>query len=77
MSTADDPCAYAKLSTKHFEVMFKKEILLGTNLMDAYLEPDMVGEQMGQPIFSIQAVDYATDVIAIRQTGTTHIYAAT
>ncbi len=57
--------------------MLEKGILLRTNLMDAYFEADMIGGQMGQPVFSIQAVDYATDVIVIRQTGPAHSYAAT
>lgn len=57
--------------------MLEKGILLRSRLMDGYIEPDMIGEQMGQPVFSIQPVDFATDVIVIRPTGTAHSYAAT
>jgi len=57
--------------------MLEKGIVLRTKLMDAYLEPDMIGERMGQPAFSIQPVDFATDVIVIRQTSAAHSYAAT
>jgi hypothetical protein len=31
---------------------------------------------MAQPVFSIQPVDFATDVIVIRQTGAAQSYAA-
>jgi glycosyltransferase involved in cell wall biosynthesis len=55
--------------------MLEKGILLRTKLMEAYIEPDMIREQMGQPVFSIQPVDYATDVIVIRQTGGAQSYA--
>jgi glycosyltransferase involved in cell wall biosynthesis len=57
--------------------MLEKGIVLRTKIMDAYLEPDMIGEQMAQPAFAIQPVDFATDVIVIRQTGAAHSYAAT
>jgi Glycosyl transferases group 1 len=57
--------------------LLEKGIVLRTKVMDAYLEPDMIGEQMGQSVFSIQPVDFATDVIVIRQTGAAHSYAAT
>lgn len=57
--------------------MLEKGVLLRTRLIDAYIEPDVVGEQMGQPVFTIQAVDFATDVIVIRQTGAAQTYAAT
>jgi len=46
--------------------MLDKGILLRTKIMDAYLDPDMIGNKMGKPVFSIQSVNFATDVIAIR-----------
>jgi hypothetical protein len=46
--------------------MLDKGILLRTKVMDAYLDPDMIGNKMGKPVFSIQSVNFATDVIAIR-----------
>jgi hypothetical protein len=45
--------------------MFDKGVLLRTRRMDAYLDPDMIGESMGKPVFSIQSVDFSTDVIVI------------
>jgi len=56
--------------------MLEKGVLLRTRLMDPSIEPDMIGPQMGQPVFSIQPVDFATDVIVIRQPGAAHSYAA-
>jgi len=46
--------------------MLYKGILLRTKRMDAYLDPDMIGENMGKPVFSIQRVNLATDVLVIR-----------
>jgi glycosyltransferase involved in cell wall biosynthesis len=46
--------------------MLDKGILLRTKLMDTYLDPDMVGKKMGKPVFSIQRVNSATDVLVIR-----------
>jgi hypothetical protein len=43
--------------------------------MDAYIDPEMIGERIGRPVFSIQNVDLATDVIAIRQSSPAHSYA--
>jgi len=57
--------------------MLEHGIVLRSRLMDAYIEPDMIGEQMAQPVFSIQPVDFMSDVIVIRQTGAAHSYAAT
>jgi len=48
------------------EWMLDKGILLRTKPMDGYLDPDMIGKKMGQPVFSIQSVNFATDVIVIR-----------
>jgi glycosyltransferase involved in cell wall biosynthesis len=48
------------------EWMLDKGILLRTKTMDGYLDPDMIGKKMGQPVFSIQSVNFATDVIVIR-----------
>lgn len=56
--------------------MLQKGILLRSMLMDSYLEPDSSLEKMGQPVFKIQSVDYATDVIVLRQTPR-QTYAAT
>jgi hypothetical protein len=57
--------------------MLEKGILLRTRLMAAGLDPEMIGEQMGQPVFAIQAVDFTTDVIVIRQAVPAQSYAAT
>ena len=57
--------------------MLEHGIVLRSRLMDAYIEPDMIGEQMAQPVFSIQPVDFMSDVIVIRQTGAAQSYAAT
>jgi glycosyltransferase involved in cell wall biosynthesis len=46
--------------------MLDKGILLRTKRMDAYLDPDMIGENMGKPVFSIHSVDFATDVIVVK-----------
>ncbi len=46
--------------------MLYKGILLRTKRMDAYLDPDMIGANMGKPVFSIHSVDFATDVIVIK-----------
>jgi hypothetical protein len=46
--------------------MLEKGILLRTKPMEAYLDPDMIGKNMGKPVFSIQSVNSATDVIWIR-----------
>ena len=57
--------------------LIEQGIVLRARLMDTYIEPDMIGEQMGQPVFSIQPVDFMSDVIVIRQTGAAQSYAAT
>jgi len=41
-------------------------VLLRTKLIDESLTPDIVDERMGKPLFSIQNIDYKTDVIVIR-----------
>jgi len=48
------------------EWMLDKGILLRTKTMNGYLDPDMIGEKMGKPVFSIQSVNFASDVIVIR-----------
>jgi glycosyltransferase involved in cell wall biosynthesis len=55
--------------------MIERGILLRTIIMNASIEPDMIGGRMGQPVFAIQPVDYATDVIVIRQMTSPHKYA--
>jgi hypothetical protein len=56
--------------------MLEKGIVLRSRVMDASIEADMVGECMAQPVFSIQTVDFTTDVIVIRQSGSAQSYAA-
>jgi len=56
--------------------MLEKGIVLRSRVMDASIEADMVGERMAQPVFSIQTVDFTTDVIVIRQSGSAQSYAA-
>jgi len=47
--------------------MLDAGLLLRTKTIDASIEPGaVVGEQMGRPVFSIQTVDFSTDVIVIR-----------
>lgn len=56
--------------------MLEKGIVLRSRVMDASIEADMVGDRMGQPVFSIQPVDFTTDVIVIRQSRSAESYAA-
>jgi glycosyltransferase involved in cell wall biosynthesis len=70
------PASLQSTAQSTMKWMLEKGVLLRTKLIDAYIEPDVVGEQMGQPLFSIQPVDFATDVIVIRQTGAAQSYAA-
>jgi glycosyltransferase involved in cell wall biosynthesis len=56
--------------------MLQKGIVIRTRLMDATIEPDMIGEQMGRPVFSITPVNFTTDVIVIRDAGAANSYAA-
>lgn len=42
-------------------------ILLRTRPMNPTIDPELVGEQMGKPLFTIQGVDYRTDVFVIKQ----------
>ena len=56
--------------------MLFKGILLRGKLMDTYIEPDMLGERMGQPVFSIQSVDYTADVVVVRKSSSAQSYAA-
>lgn len=57
--------------------LLEKGIVLRARLVDAGLDPEMIGEQLGQPVFAIQAVDFTTDVIVIRQAVPAQSYAAT
>jgi glycosyltransferase involved in cell wall biosynthesis len=56
--------------------MLAKGMLLRSKLMDNYIEPDMIGEQMGKPVFSIQPVDYTSDVVVVRKSSAAQTYAA-
>ena len=56
--------------------MLTKGILLRSKLMDAYIEPDMLGDRMGRPVFRIQSVDYTSDVVVIRKSSSAQSYAA-
>jgi glycosyltransferase involved in cell wall biosynthesis len=71
------PAAVQSCLQSTLKWMIEKGIVLRARLMDAYIEPDMIGEQMGQPVFTIQPVDFMSDVIVIRQTGSAQSYAAT
>jgi hypothetical protein len=46
--------------------MLDTGILLRTTLMDAPTGPEIIGEQMAKPIFSVQNVNYLTDVVVIK-----------
>jgi hypothetical protein len=46
--------------------MLTSGVLLRSKLIDESITPEIVGEQMGKPLFSIQNIDYKTDVIVIR-----------
>lgn len=49
--------------------MLNAGILLRTKRMNPAIDPRIIGEQMGRPLFLIQGVDYRTDVIVIKQMG--------
>lgn len=49
--------------------MINAGLLLRTRPMNPTTNPRAIGEQMGKPLFSIQGVDYRTDVIVIKQMG--------
>jgi len=42
-------------------------ILLRTRPMHPAIDPKLIGEQMGKPLFTIQGVDYRTDAFVIKQ----------
>lgn len=56
--------------------LLQKGIVLRTRVMDASIEPEMIDERMGRPVFSITPVNFATDVIVIRDSGAAQSYAA-
>lgn len=47
--------------------MLNAGILLRTRSMNPSLDPKSVGDQMAKPLFTIQGVDYRTDVFVIKQ----------
>ena len=47
--------------------MLNAGILLRTRPMNSSIDPKLVGEQMSKPVFTIQAVDYRTDVFVVKQ----------
>lgn len=49
--------------------MLNTGLLLRIKAMNPTIDPRMIGEQMGRPLFLIQGVDYRTDVIVIKQMG--------
>ena len=49
--------------------LLEKGILLRSKVMDTSIEPDIIGEQMGRPVFLIQPIDFAADVIVIKPGG--------
>jgi glycosyltransferase involved in cell wall biosynthesis len=49
--------------------MLEAGVLLRTKTTSPAIDPRMIGEQMGKPLFLIQGVDYRSDVIVIKQMG--------
>jgi len=47
--------------------MLNAGILLRTRPMDPSIDPKLIGDQMGQPLFRIQGVDYRTDAFVVKQ----------
>jgi glycosyltransferase involved in cell wall biosynthesis len=47
--------------------MLHAGLLLRTRPMNPSIDPGIVGEQMGKPLFTIQSVDYRADIIVIKE----------
>ena len=47
--------------------MLNAGILLRTRPMNPAIDPKLIGDQMAKPLFTIQGVDYRTDVFVIKQ----------
>lgn len=47
--------------------MVNAGILLRTRPMNPSIDPKLIGDQMGQPLFRIQGVDYRTDAFVVKQ----------
>jgi len=47
--------------------MLNAGILLRTRPMNPSIDPKIVGEQMGKPLFAIQNVDYRSDIMVITE----------
>src|SRR6185436_5692081 len=50
------------------EWMLNAGILLRTRPMNPSIDPELIGDQMSQPLFTIRSVDYRSDVYVIKQT---------
>jgi len=48
--------------------MLNAGILLRTRPMNPSIDPELIGDQMSRPLFTIQNVDYRSDVYVIKQT---------
>ena len=47
--------------------MLNAGILLRTMPMNPSIDPELIGDQMSRPLFTIQGVDYRSDVYVIKQ----------
>jgi hypothetical protein len=47
--------------------MLNAGILLRTRPMNPSIDPELIGDQMSRPLFTIQTVDYRSDVYVIKQ----------
>jgi hypothetical protein len=47
--------------------MLNAGILLRTRPMNPSIDPELIGDQMSRPLFTIQNVDYRSDVYVIKQ----------
>jgi hypothetical protein len=47
--------------------MLNAGILLRTSPMNPSIDPELIGDQMSRPLFTIQSVDYRSDVYVIKQ----------
>jgi len=48
--------------------MLNAGLLLRTRPMSPSIDPKLIGDQMGEPLFTIEDVDYRSDVLVIKQT---------
>jgi len=55
------------LTEETLKWMLNAGILLRTRPMNPSIDPELIGDQMSRPLFTIQNVDYRSDVYVIKQ----------